>query len=103
MAHYNFNVLGQDVSFKAEADPKRIEQARILLEERYEKLQQHGKQLSKEKLLTFLALALADDMLQAREEMQKSEQKVQSILESFATKSPDQTGNVICCTSLGRT
>ncbi|MCC8194607.1 MAG: cell division protein ZapA [Deltaproteobacteria bacterium] len=92
MAHYNFNVLGQDVSFRAEADPTRIEQARVLLEERYNKLQQHGKQLSKEKLLTFLALALADDMLQAREEMQKSEQKVQSILESLTTDDPDLTG-----------
>ena len=92
MAHYNFNVLGQDISFKAEADPKRIEQARVLLEERYNKLQQHGKQLSKEKLLTFLALALADDMLQAREEMKKSEQKVHSILESLATQSPASDG-----------
>ncbi|MDR3074406.1 MAG: cell division protein ZapA [Deltaproteobacteria bacterium] len=82
MAHYNFNVLGQDVSFRAEADPARIEQARILLEERFHKLQQHGKQLSKEKLLTFLALALADDMLQAKEEMEKSEKKVQSILDT---------------------
>ena len=89
MAHYNFNVLGQDISFKAEADPKRIEQARVLLEERYNKLQQHGKQLSKEKLLTFLALALADDMLLAREEMLKSEQKVQSILDSLPTKTPE--------------
>ncbi len=88
MAHYNFTVLGQDVSFKAEADPVRIEQARVLLEERYNKLQQHGKQLSKEKLLTFLALALADDLLQAREEIQKSEQKVHSILESLSTQNP---------------
>lgn len=84
MAHYNFNVLGTDVSFKAEADPKRIEEARVLLEERYEKLQQHGKQLTKEKLLTFLALALADDMLQARDEMEKSEKKVQSILDRLS-------------------
>ena len=88
MAHYNFKVLGQDVSFKAEADPTRIEQARVLLEERYNKLQQHGKQLSKEKLLTFLALALADDMLQAREEMKKSEQKVKSILDMVSTPTP---------------
>lgn len=84
MAHYNFNVLGQDISFKAEADPKRIEQARVLLEERYEKLQQHGKQLTKEKLLTFLALALADDMLQAKEEIEKSEEKVQSMLDKLS-------------------
>ncbi len=87
MAHYNFTVLGQDVSFKAEADPVRIEQARVLLEERYNKLQRHGKQLNKEKLLTFLALALADDMLQAREEIKMSEQKVRSILESLSTES----------------
>lgn len=92
MAHYNFNVLGQDVSFKAEADPRRIEQARVLLEERYNQLQQHGRQLSKEKLLTFLALALADDMLQAREEMKKSEKKVQSILDSLPTHSPLSDG-----------
>ncbi len=92
MAHYNFIVLGQDVSFKAEADPTRIEQARVLLEERYSKLQQHGKQLSKEKLLTFLALALADDMLQAREETKKSEQKVKSILDMVSTTSPAVNG-----------
>ena len=83
MAHYSFNVLGQEVSFRAEADPTRIEQARVLLEERYTKLQQHGKQLSKEKLLTFLALALADDMLQVTEEMKKSEKRVQSILDTL--------------------
>lgn len=85
MAHYNFNVLGQEVSFKAEADPNRIEKARVLLEERFNKLQQHGKQLSKEKLLTFLALALADDMLQTREEMEESEKKVQSLLDKLHT------------------
>lgn len=92
MAHYNFTVLGQDVSFRAEADPVRIEQARVLLEERYNQLQQHGKQLSKEKLLTFLALALADDMLHAREEMKKSEQKVHSILESLSMQNPISDG-----------
>jgi cell division protein ZapA len=90
MAHYNFNVLGQDVSFKAEADPKRIEEAIVVLEERYGKLQQHGKQLSKEKLLTFLALALADDMLQAKEEMERSGKKVQSILDRLSNVSSIQ-------------
>lgn len=86
MAHYSFNVLGQEVSFKAEADPSRIEKARTLLEERFDKLQQHGKQLSKEKLLTFLALALADDMLQTREEMEESEKKARSLLDIVNTK-----------------
>ena len=97
MAHYNFNVLGQAVSFRAEADPARIEQARLLLEERYDKLQQHGKQLSKEKLLTFLTLALADDLLQAREEMETSEKKLQSILDAITSAGkqvPGKTGMV---------
>ncbi|MDL2272593.1 cell division protein ZapA [Desulfovibrio sp. OttesenSCG-928-I05] len=83
MAHYNLNVLGFEVSFKAEADPKRIEQAKHLLEERYDALRQHGKQLSKEKLLTFLALALADDMLQAREEMEKSEKRLRTLVDTL--------------------
>ncbi len=90
MAHYNFNVLGLEVSFKAEADPKRIDQAKELLEERYNLLQQHGKQLSKEKLLTFLALALADDMLQAREEMEKSEKKLRTLLDTLNVDGPKQ-------------
>ena len=80
MAKYNLNVLGHEVSFKAEADQARVEQARALLEERYERLRQHGKQLSKEKLLTFLALALADDMIQAREELEKSEKTLRNLL-----------------------
>jgi cell division protein ZapA len=90
MAHYNFNVLGVGISFKAEADPKRIDQARVLLEERYDKLRQHGKALTKEKLLTFLALALADDLLLAREEFAKSEKRLQSILDAMDTaKQPE--------------
>ena len=55
----------------------------MLLEERYNALKQHGKQLSKEKLLTFLALALADDMLQAREEMEKSEERLRTLLDEM--------------------
>ena len=86
MAQYSFNVLGHEVSFKAEANPILVEQARALLEERYERLRQHGKQLSKEKLLTFLALALADDMIQAREELEKSEKKLRSLLNVLDTQ-----------------
>ena len=87
MAQYSFNVLGQEVSFKAEADPSRVEQARTLLEERYHRLREHGKQLSKEKLLTFLALALADDMIQAREELEKSEKRLRSFLNVLDSQS----------------
>ena len=56
MRTYNLTVLGLEVSFKAEADPARVETAKALVEERFNRLKFHGRQLSKEKLLTFLVL-----------------------------------------------
>lgn len=81
MRSHSLNVLGLEVSFKAEADPRRIEGARLLLEERFEKLRQHGSNLSKEKVLTFLALALADDYLVLKEDLKASEAKVRDLLD----------------------
>lgn len=83
MRSHSLNVLGIDISFKAKTDPERVEQARLLLEERFEKLRQHSSSLSKEKLLTFLALALADDYLLLRESLETSEEKLQHILFSI--------------------
>lgn len=80
MRSYNLSVLGLEVSFKAEADPQRVEQARQLVEERYNKLKFHGKQLSKEKLLTFLVLGLADDLLQSNHQQQEHHKKLLELL-----------------------
>ncbi len=77
---YNLSVLGLEVSFKAEADPQRVEQARQLVEERYNKLKFHGKQLSKERLLTFLVLGLADDLLQANHQQQEYESRLEALM-----------------------
>ena len=38
MRSYNLTVLGLEVSFKAEADERRVESARQLVEKRFEKL-----------------------------------------------------------------
>lgn len=80
MRSHSLEVLGLEVSFKAEADPRRIERARTLLEERYAKLSQHGGQLSKEKLLIFLALSLADDVLLLQDEKSESKKRMQELL-----------------------
>ena len=80
MRTHTLNVLGLEVSFKAEADPRRVERARLLLEERSAKLQQHGAQLSKEKLLTFMALALADDYLIAQAELESARKQMEQLL-----------------------
>ena len=83
MRSHTLEVLGLEVSFKAEADPRRIERARTLLEERYAKLSQHGGQLSKEKLLTFLALSLADDVLLLQDEKGECGKRMKELLASM--------------------
>lgn len=80
MRSHTLHVLGTEVSFKAEADPEQIECARKLLEERFNKLKQHNASLSKEKLLTFIALALADDYLVLESNIKDSEEKVRDLL-----------------------
>ncbi len=83
MRSHTLEVLGLEVSFKAEADPRRIERARALLDERYQRLAQHGGHLSKEKLLTFLALALADDAITMQEEKDEVEKRMTELLVSI--------------------
>ena len=80
MHSHTLDVLGLDLTFRADADSLRIERARALLEERYERLAKHGGLLSKEKLLTFLALSLADDVLLMQEERGRADRKMREIL-----------------------
>lgn len=85
MQNFTLDVLGLEISFKADADPARLEQARQMLDKRFEILKQHGRHLSKEKLLTFLALALADDLLVTTEKLEAAEDKVQEIVTRIET------------------
>lgn len=80
MHTHTFEVLGFELSFKTEADPERVEKARVLLNERYAKLIRHGGHVSKEKLLAFLALSLADDILLLRDEKSDSMKRVKELL-----------------------
>lgn len=80
MHNHTVQLLGLELSFKSEADPGRIEQAKRLLDERYASLAQHGGVVSKERLLAFLALSLADDIVQFRQEREISRKKVQELL-----------------------
>ena len=84
MPEYNLNVLGLDLSFRAEASPDQVEQARLLLESRFEKLRQHGRLFSKEKLLTFLALGLADDLVQANTQLREYSSRIQALLDDIS-------------------
>ena len=80
MHNHTLEVLGLELSFKAEADPARIERARALLDERYMRMARHGGTLSKEKLLAFLALSLADDVLLLQKEKTRAGERIEDIL-----------------------
>ncbi len=80
MPSYSMTVTGLQVSFKAEADQKRVQDARNLVEERYKRLQPEGKQISKEKLLLFVAMGLADDLLQSNQKLRSQEDGLEQLL-----------------------
>ncbi len=83
MPGYNIHILGLDLIFRTEASPDRVEQAGKLLEERYAELEQRGSKLSKERLLIFLALSLADDYLHSDQKLEDLQRKVNELLEKI--------------------
>lgn len=81
---FQLNILGLDIAFKAEADQKRVDDARLLLEKQYRRLGGSGdKQISKEKLLVFLALGLADDLLQSNQKLDNIESRLEQLLKKI--------------------
>ncbi len=81
MPRYTLSLMGLDISFKTDATADRVEAAKGLLEERYEDLNKNAGDLSKERLLTFLALSLADDYLENQQKLRSLEEKIGQILE----------------------
>jgi len=86
MPSHTLTVLDLEVSFKAAADHERVQLAKELLEKRYKELIQHGRRLSKEKLLTFLALGLADDLLQSNRRVAELEERLAGLLAKIDTQ-----------------
>ena len=81
---FTIDVLGLEIPFKAGADRQRIEEALSLIEERFDAQKQRslGGQ-SKDVLLTFLALGLADDLLQSRKKLGDVQNRIDSVLLSI--------------------
>ena len=86
MPEHIITVLGIDLVFRAEASPEQVEEAKALVEGRFEKLQQSGRLFSREKLLTFLALGLADDLIQAEKQAGAMQQRMHGILAEIEEK-----------------
>ncbi len=86
MPIYRLSILGQEVSFRANVDETRIEEAKKVVLDRFDKLNIYGSRLSNEKLLILVALGLADDYLQTRQKLQETEQKLTQLLEKIDNK-----------------
>ena len=80
MPSYNLSIEGLDLSFKTDAEPERVNFAKALVEQRYNMLKAGGKTLGKEKLLAFVALGLADDMLVSNQQLDDLHHRVDSLL-----------------------
>lgn len=83
MASYKLNLLGQEVSFKTNADGERIREAERLITERYNRLNDRGSRLSAEKLLILVALSLADELIQTSQRLGRTEQKIDQLLQEI--------------------
>ena len=77
----NLTVLGLSIAFKPGADMRRVQEAVRLVEERFadQKLRFHGGQ-TKDILLTFIALGLADDLLQSQKKLDDVQKRIETML-----------------------
>ena len=84
----NLIVLGLSIAFKPGADMDRVQEAVRLVEERFtdQKLRFHGGQ-TKDILLTFIALGLADDLLQSQKEQADVQNRVSTLLSKIEESS----------------
>ena len=84
----NLTVLGLSIAFKPGADMRRVQEAVRLVEERFadQKLRFHRGQ-TKDILLTFMALGLADDLLQSQKEQADVQNRVSTLLSKIEESS----------------
>jgi cell division protein ZapA len=83
MSRYNLTLLGQKISFKTNAEEKRIREAEKLIEHTYTQIRQTTTRVSTEKVLIMVALALADDYLQSNQELENVEKRLAKLLEKI--------------------
>ena len=81
------SVLGLEVAFRPTADMVRVREAVALVEKRFadQKIRSRGGQ-NRETLLTFLALGLADDLLQAETRLGDVERRIEALTDALLVK-----------------
>jgi cell division protein ZapA len=77
---FDMNVAGVDVSFGSKATPEIIGRARDFIEAKYEELKSIGRQAGKDQLLVILAMGIANEMLQSRQELEETHARLDRLL-----------------------
>ena len=80
MSTYEVNLFGIHVSFKANAELERVEAARAMVMERFDRFVFHGRQSNREKTLTYVSLGLADDLLQLERQNAEMRERLEALL-----------------------
>lgn len=80
MPEYNLHVLGLNLSFATEVPSERLYRAVDFLDERFAQLEGRGQHLSKERLLIYLALSLANDYLQDKDNLAQIEEHLRQLV-----------------------
>lgn len=85
---YNLTVLGLDIAFRSGANKERAIRAAQILEDRFaeHKSRPNGSQ-SKEITLTFIALGLADELLQLKISQEETRKRVEALLDKIEKSS----------------
>jgi cell division protein ZapA (FtsZ GTPase activity inhibitor) len=86
MHSYTLNIFELELVFKTEADPARVENACAYARKLYEVLKLQGNYLGRDKLLALVILALADDLLQLRQQTADREERVAAMLQRIEKK-----------------
>lgn len=92
MHSHTISVLGLELSFKTDADSAQVTAAKKMVEDRFAVLQNQGKHMSREKLLAFLALGIADDYLLTCSRLEQLETKLENLFHRM--EHDDTTGNI---------
>ena len=80
MPEYNLHVLGLNLSFATEVPAERLYRAVDFLNDRFTQLESRGQHLSKERLLIYLALSLANDYLQDKDKWSQLEEQLHQLV-----------------------
>lgn len=80
MPDYTESIAGLELTFRTDASSERVAKAISLVEERYNVLSKSSRSLSKEKILTFVALSLADDLLDSHQRLEEMETQLNRLM-----------------------